>query len=307
MENRKLQRANASIRQRIPSVEKCRYRLSRIPLMAAFHDAPVFRCTDRPVLQRFCRRYGIADDGPKRRVIDRVARAFSALPYENLTKIIKREGVVGSRSAMRLPDEVLTDHLRWGTGGTCFSLTAAIIAVYGALGIEARPLLADRHYGVDTHCGLIVPHGEQMLLVDPGYLLFVPTPLPSIAISSVALGYTTIELRPIEDGRIELATVVKGSRKVRLTYKRKAVDAEAFVRAWIDSFTWEMMTYPVLNRCTAGEHFYLQGTLLSVRTAKKTVRTVLDPLERTAYIERSMGISRDIVLKAWGVINHGAA
>ncbi|MBN1577735.1 MAG: hypothetical protein JW913_14340 [Chitinispirillaceae bacterium] len=276
--------------------------------MAAFHDAPVFRCADRAALHSFCQRYGIAAGGPKKTVVDQVARAFSALPYENLTKIIKAEGVVGPRSAMRLPDEVIADHLRWGTGGTCFSLTAAVIAFYDALGIEAMPLLADRHYGVNTHCGLMVPHNERMLLIDPGYLLFIPTPLPSTSIASIALGYTTIELRPLDGGtRIELATIVKGSRKVRLTYKREPVDAETFVRAWIDSFTWEMMNYPVLNRCTAGAHLYLQGSSLAIRTAEKTERSVLDPPEQMAFIGGSMGISRDIVVKAWGVINHGAA
>ena len=276
--------------------------------MAGIHDAPVFHCGDPAVVRRFCQRYGIDAHAPRMTVIERVAQAFSSLPYENLTKIIKSDGVVGPRSAMRLPDEVLADHLRWGTGGTCFSLTAAVIAVYNALGIEAYPLLADRHYGIDTHCGLVVMHERRMLLVDPGYLLFIPTPFPTTAAVSVALGYTTIELRPLQGGqRIELATIVKGSRKVRLTYKRTIVDAETFVRAWIDSFTWEMMTYPVLTRCAAGEHLYLQGGALSVRTAEKTIRSRLGVKEQLDFIRNTMGISRDIIAQAWGVITHGTA
>jgi hypothetical protein len=268
----------------------------------------VFRCRDGAVLQRFCQRYTIDARAPRTALITRVARAFSSLPYENLTKIIKADGVIGPRSALRLPDEVLADHLRWGTGGTCFSLTAAVIAVYDALGIEAYPLLADRHYGIDTHCGLVVMHEKQMLLVDPGYLLFIPTPFPTTTTVSVALGYTTIELRPLHGGRrVELATVVKGSRKVRLTYKRAIVDAETFVRAWIDSFTWEMMAYPVLTRCTAGEHLYLQGGALSIRTAEKTIRSRLGINEQLDFIGNTMGISRGIIAQAWGVVKHGRA
>jgi arylamine N-acetyltransferase len=275
--------------------------------MPQFHDAPIFRIADKGLLDRFCQRYGIDPFSPESDRIVSIARAFSSLPYENLTKIIKADAVVGPRSAMRLPDEVIGDHLRWGTGGTCFSLTAALIAVYNALGIGAQPLLADRHYGTNTHCGMALQRGtEAPLLVDPGYLLFVPTPLPTLAAVSVPLGYTTIELLPLDGGnRIDLVTIVRGSRKVRLTYKRAFVDPETFERAWISSFAWEMMTYPVLNRTTAGQHLYLQGDTLAVRSSEKTTRSVLDPSGQIDFIGKAMGISRDIVLKAWEVTRHG--
>jgi arylamine N-acetyltransferase len=270
------------------------------------HDAPCFRCRDPVTVRQFCTRYGIDPAASRKAVIDRTAQAFSMVPYENLTKIIKTDALVNPQSALRFPDEVLSDHLRWGTGGTCFSLTAAIIAVYDALGIEAQPLLADRHYGTDTHCGLVVMHENALLLVDPGYLFFKPTPLPETAAVAVPLGYTTIELSPIDGGRcVELITVVKGSRKVRLTYKRTPVDPETFVKAWETSFSWEMMTYPVLTRCTAGEHLYMQGTSVALRTAERTTRTRLDPSEQAAFIGSSMGIAQNIITKAWGVIRHG--
>jgi len=240
--------------------------------------------------------------------VDQVGRAFSAMPYENLTKIIKAGTVVTPRSAMRLPDEVISDHLQWGCGGTCFSLAAAMIAIFDALGIEAHPILADRHYGTDTHCGLVVMHNRSTLLLDPGYLLFIPTPLPERTTVSVALGYTTIELQPSDDGsRIDLVTVVSGSRKTRLTYKRSPVDPETFERAWVASFAWEMMTYPVLNRCAAGEHIYLQGSTLAVRSALGTTRTRLGLKEQAAFIGDSMGISREIVVNAWRAMNHATA
>lgn len=257
---------------------------------------------------RFCEKYGIGIDGSvtAEELVGQVARAFSAVPYENLTKIIKSEGVLSASSALRYPDEVLADHLRWGTGGTCFSLTAAVIAVFGRLGIEAQPLLADRHYGTDTHCGLVVPRDGRFLLIDPGYLMFVPTPLPAATVTRIPLGYTMVELCPVDNGnRVELVTVVRGNRKLRLTYKRNFVDAETFVRAWKDSFTWEMMTYPVLTRCTIGRHLYMQGRRVAVRYPEKTVRSKLDPGEQMAFIHSQMGVSPDVTVKAWEIIHHG--
>ncbi len=274
--------------------------------MKSFHDTPIFRCGDKAVLRRFFIRYGIDTAAPEIILINSIANAFSMLPYENLTKIIKADGVISPRSAMRLPDEVLADHLKWGTGGTCFSLTAAIIAVYDSLGIEAYPILADRHYGTNTHCGLLVKNDRKTLLVDPGYLLFTPTPLPSSATVSIEMGYTTVELKPLQGGkRIELATAVKGSRKTRLTYKTDIVDPETFVNAWIASFGWEMMTYPVLTRSSAGEHFYLQGDLLSIRNSEKTIRSHLSINQQLSFIGNRMGISQTIIEKAWKVLKYG--
>lgn len=274
--------------------------------MAHFHDAPLFRINDIGLLQKFCSRYGIAAASSEEVRISAVATAFSSVPYENLTKIIKTDGVVGPQSAMRYPDEVIGDHLRWGTGGTCFSLTAAIVAVYDALGIEAHPLLADRHYGPDTHCGLVVKKGSELLLLDPGYLLFTPVPLPAALSAVVPQGYTTIELCPHDDGRhIDLATVVRGSRKIRLVYKREIVDPETFAKAWCASFAWEMMTYPVVTRCVAGEHIYIQGSSVSVRSAEKTERYKVERSEEIGIISSTMGISPYISAKAWSIV-HGS-
>ena len=274
--------------------------------MEHLHTTPIFRCRDQVLLNRFYRRYRIESDADTSTVIEQCSRAFSCIPYENLTKIIKSDGILSPESALRFPEEVLADHLKWGAGGTCFSLTAAMIAVFNTLGIEAHPLLADRHYGTDTHCGLIVMNRRKAYLIDPGYLMFVPTPLPIVSVATIPLGYTTIELVPHSGGnRIDLATTVKGNRKVRLTYKRSPVDATAFRKAWTDSFTWEMMTYPVLTRCTAGEHLYLQGASAAVRSSERTVRSKLDPMEQISFIVKNMGIDREVVLRAWKVTGYG--
>ena len=271
-----------------------------------FHDAPYLRISDMTVLESFLKRNAIDLSLNKVQLLQRVAEAFSRIPYENLTKIIKSEGVIHPRSAMRYPDELIGDYLRWGTGGTCFSLTASIIAVYNAIGIEAHPVLADRYYGPDTHCGLVLVTAEGVHLLDPGYLLFVPTLLPGVKPVSIDTGYNRIELVPILNGeKIELYTVVKGNRKLRLIYKTAPVASETFEKAWEQSFAWEMMTYPVLTRVSAGQHQYIQGNKLSIRTETRTQRSELSPEMQVDFIATNLGINRDIVKKAFGVIAHG--
>ncbi len=270
------------------------------------HDAPHMTVTDPLLLQRFLSRTGINPSQDRSLLIESIAAAFSRIPYENLTKIIKAESVITPRSAMRYPDELISDYLKWGTGGTCFSLTAAIVAVYNALGIEAHPVLADRHYGPDTHCGLVIAQGGQFLLLDPGYLLFVPTMLHKDRESVIQTGSNTIELKPVLNGeKVELYTVYRKNRKLRLTYKITPIDAAQFARAWESSFAWEMMNYPVLTRRSNGSQHYLQGDKLAIYSENDAKRFLLGDDAKVNLIASSFGIDREIINKALGVIKHG--
>lgn len=282
------------------------YSMAGLAYIMFFHDAPYLRLTDSNILKSFLQKNSIDESVTGQDLIFRIADAFSRIPYENLTKIIKSEAVISARSAMRYPDELIGDYLKWGSGGTCFSLTAAIIAVYNAVGIEAHPVLADRHYGPDTHCGLILVTPAGVYLLDPGYLFFIPTILPTEKAVSIETGYNRIELVPLLNGeKVEMYTVVKGNRKLRLVYKMKPVDAETFEKAWEQSFAWEMMTYPVLTRVNAGQHQYIQGNKLSIRTEQKTHRVELTPEMEIDYISKNLGINRELVKKAFGVIING--
>jgi hypothetical protein len=266
---------------------------------------PLFTVDDG-VLARFLTRAGIQIGAVGGEVAAAVARAFALLPYENLTKIIKADAVVGPSSAKRLPSEVLSDYLNYGTGGTCFSLTAAEVAVYRAMGVEAYPILADRHYGPDTHCALVLPEGGGMRLIDPGFLLYLPELLPQTHPRRIDNGHNTVELSPAAGGaRVDMYTEVSGSRRHRLTYKVEPVEATAFSRAWERSFGWEMMTYPVLTRLVNGRHHYLQGGTLRVRGGGRSVTVALDPQGQGEFVTRQLGISADIVRKAFAVLSHG--
>ena len=65
-------------------------------------------------------------------------RVFSRLPYENLTKILKMSRLEDPRQRLRFPDELLSDHLRLSTGGTCYSLAFCLREILGQLGFDAQ-------------------------------------------------------------------------------------------------------------------------------------------------------------------------
>jgi arylamine N-acetyltransferase len=273
----------------------------------AVHDAPWLQVRDPEILARFLNRFGIDRCVHRDLLVNQVTGAFKNVPYENLTKILKAGSVISAGSAMRFPDEVIGDYLKWGTGGTCFSLTAALAGVLDALGIEVYPVLADRHYGVDTHCGLIMaqPDGE-LLLMDPGYLLFAPLRIPREQPVFFDTGFNRIELVPVSNGaRIELYTSVKNNRKLRLTFKVEPVSDDAFGRAWERSFAFEMMTYPVLTRQIAGCHQYLQGNILAIRDSNRTQRVTLTPEKQIEFITDAAKMDKNIVTRALEIVNYG--
>src|SRR5262249_39781022 len=127
---------------------------------------------------RFLELHVVQNLVPGEAVLERIARAFAALPYENVTKILKQARSNSARASLRDAGEVFGDHLRWGTGGTCFSLCNALLKLLESAGFDAFIAMADMHYGKDIHCAVVVRLDDSRFLLDPGYLLHQPIRLP---------------------------------------------------------------------------------------------------------------------------------
>ncbi len=268
------------------------------------HNDPHFLIRDQHVLIDFLRRFAIEPPHePDNSFLETLCAAFANIPYENLTKIIKSGTVITPNRAKRLPDEVLRDYLHYGSGGTCFSLTATFIALFNAFGIEAHPILADRHYGTDTHCALVFSQESKLSLLDPGYLIHRPVRLPTTEPVSFSTGVSTIELQPHDAGRtVELLTVSHHNTRSRLTYKVTPLDGAAFGRAWERSFAWDMMTYPILTGVRNGVQYYLQGNQLRIREKARTRKQVISSHKQYALVSRTVGIDQRILTQALSVV-----
>src|SRR5262245_44753462 len=97
------------------------------------------------ILSKFWERYSLDDLAPDFAQLSRIAGAFSNLPYENVTKILKDARSITVRQKLRGTEEVLQDHLRWNTGGTCFSLCNALASILENSGFPAFIAMADMH------------------------------------------------------------------------------------------------------------------------------------------------------------------
>jgi arylamine N-acetyltransferase len=268
---------------------------------------------DAPLLQEFLRRSGISAALPPIEKLTAVACAFAALPFENLTKIIREAEAGTAEAARRWPADVLGDHWTLGAGGTCFALTATLLYLVRALGWQAEPILADRRYGADTHSALVVWIGGELRLLDPGYLIVDPLRLPAAGEVRVPTPFNELVLVGKEGGaRVELSTVQHGQSTYRLTYKTAPVDAGEFLLAWDVSFEADMMRYPVLSRVVGGQQIYLQKQHVLIRGADASQRIEIATAALAAEIAARFHLPERLVAKALGLLerkgeSHGHA
>ena len=205
--------------------------------------------------------------------------------------------------ARRAPAEVLADHWSLGAGGTCFALTSTMLHLVRALGWQAEPILADRRFGNDTHSALVVWIDGKPHLLDPGYLIVKPLPLPTSGEIIIPTPFNRLILTAKDGGaKVELQTVQQNQQTYRLTFKTAPVDAGEFLRAWDVSFDADMMRYPVLSRVVGDRQLYLQKQHLMIRAAHRTETVEVTPDRLIAEIARQFQIAPELVAKALSVL-----
>ena len=246
----------------------------------------------------FLQHFGLSLGTDPLTLLRQIVQSFARLPYENLSKIIRAAKSETVTEAIPTPTQIVTEHIWWGTGGTCFSLTATLLHILRVLGWRAEPIFADRPYGPNTHCAMIVWIDGRAHLLDPGYLLTEPILLAPSQATRVVTPFQEVVLVPREDHKLELQTISQGKTTPRLTFKTDPVDAELFERVWHDSFQWEMMRYPVVTTLSRDVHLYLQGNRLQTRSKQLVERRELSPEELAVRIEQTFGISASVAQQA---------
>jgi arylamine N-acetyltransferase len=250
-------------------------------------------------LMDFLSYYRIPQDAPPRLLLDRLVAGFAKLPYENITKIIKRSQAGSDEKARRYPDEVIGDHISWGAGGTCFSLTSALAHLVRGLGWKAEYILADRRYGQNTHCALLVWIDGVPHLLDPGFLIVDPIALPDGKPEEIHTSFNSLILAPeAQQNRLSLSTVRRSSQTYRLTYKTAPVDEGEFFKAWDASFGWDMMRYPLLTRTEASKQLYLNGSRYQISNAASIEKREISFDELVAEIAAEFRIHPAVVAHA---------
>ncbi len=236
-------------------------------------------------------------------------RELSALPYENLSKIVAFSRGGNMESTLGLASDWLEKSRDTGAGGTCFSLTWWLRDRLRANGMECAFLMGDKGRAVNIHCGLRFDWEGRSYLLDPGYMIFDPLLLPEAGLSAAAwVSPNQVRLEDVPGAGVwRLWSGPRGALKQRFDFRRAAVGEEEFLAHWEASYALPMMRYPVLNRIQGGAQYYLQKRSLLVRTpeggtmAKLSRPELLDAMQVTFGIPEALALAAlDVVVRADG-------
>jgi arylamine N-acetyltransferase len=250
------------------------------------------------VFSQFLDRYRIQPGPPDLPSLTQLASAFAFLPYENVTKILKQVRSCSPDAKLRQPEEVIADHLRWNTGGTCFSLCNAFLNVLRHSGYNAFIAMGDMHYATNIHCAIIVNMGGARYLLDPGYLLHEPILLPAgVEETVVRTSMNLVIVRGEADNRFSLYTLESGREKWRYRLKAWPAPETEFVAHWIHSFSLNSMEHLTLSRVDAAGRLYFRKNSLE-RVASRSREKCLLESNCADELSRIFGIPADLILQA---------
>lgn len=255
------------------------------------------------VFQRFYTKYQIEPYSNDLGLLKQIATAFSHLPYENVTKILKQARNSGSESCLRRTGEVLEDHLRWNTGGTCFSLCNALLEVLVQNGFDAFVAMGDMHYGQNIHCAVIVRFPQQSYLLDPGYLLYQPIALPAEGTEiSVRTPMNKVLLQSEGSQIYSLHTEEAGQKKWRYRLRAYPVERSEFEKHWIGSFSLNSMETILLSRIVNQSRIYFRKDRLEKVSSLSREKTIVQPGEAT-LLSSVFGVPADMIEMARAALN----
>jgi arylamine N-acetyltransferase len=260
-------------------------------------------------VQLFLQHYAIS---PRRRanmeVLREIFAGFANLPYENLSKIIKFNRC-GENEAqrLRLPEEVIEDHLRWRLGGTCFSLTFFLQTILLQHGFACYIIMGDMRAGRNIHCALVVMLEGVKHLVDPGYLLRQPMALDPAKPRLYHTEFTGVELRfdPLREV-YDVFTFNRQEMKWRYRFVDRPAPPEEFLEHWQASFHRNSMHGLCLTRATDNELIFIHKDFMRI-TSLEGKRNV--PIKRNYHetIRQLFGIAPEYVEQAMAALRENMA
>jgi arylamine N-acetyltransferase len=251
-------------------------------------------------IRAFCRKFSLSPAAGDDDALYRAVSAFAHIPYENLTKIIRLASGREIDQLLRGPEEVIGGYLAFGTGGTCYSMTNSLRELLRKLGIDSNPVTADRTYGEDTHCCLIVERGGTQFLLDPGFLILRPVELPE-GRKIIETPVNKLVIQKESRDRFTVSTLEKDGERFRYLLKTKQLSDDQFLEHWKRSFSFPMMKSVLITSVLDNRQVYLHNSYLQfTRNGSREKSLVTDNYERS--ISRLFGISEQVVKRAIDIL-----
>jgi arylamine N-acetyltransferase len=217
----------------------------------------------------FFKHFNLSRKNPDLIFLRQIIEKFAAIPYENISKIIQLSQAWNSGVQIRLPNQVIEEHVTQNLGGTCFSLTFALQSILFQSGFIGYPVMAHMRAGRNIHCALVVELNAAKYLVDPGYLLNEPLLLEPATCRVYHREFGGVELRYTRDtDTFDLFTFENQEIKWRYQFQDRFCPPDEFLQHWTASFTMAMMHGICLTRISRNGIIYIHKEFMRQTTGQ---------------------------------------
>lgn len=142
---------------------------------------------------------------PSLRYLNRLIQAYiRKVPWESISRIVKRHITPQTRDCPRWPEEFWQDAIRYGLGGTCFESSLAFYSLLVGLGYEGYLTVNDMGTARACHAAIVVLLNKQKYLVDvtiPVHYVVRINPNKTVRRQT---SFQDFIIRPIDDNRYEV-------------------------------------------------------------------------------------------------------
>jgi arylamine N-acetyltransferase len=256
----------------------------------------------REATTAFFSHFSLTPGGPVFDFLQKLMDRYTMIPYENLSKIIKRASTSSSESRLRLPEEVLSDHLARGFGGTCFSLSFYLMSILHNAGLSSYICMAHMGKRKNVHCVTVAETAEGKYLLDPGYVISIPVHMRRDTPVLLKTPHTFVEL--VYNRSQKSFDLFSGNReelKWRYRFRDLPVNPDEFLVHWQRSFDLSAMNNLCLSIRRGNTLVYVHGDYFREnRIDGFSKRRLKSDLHGT--IQRISGLEESVVEKAKGAL-----
>lgn len=110
----------------------------------------------------------------------------SSVPWESVSKIVKKELAFKTSDCLRLEEEFWTSTFQFGTGGTCYESNWAFFCFLQSLGFEGYLTINKIIDKSSAHTAIVIIINSKKYIVDIGFPTYTPIPVTEDAVTVIA-------------------------------------------------------------------------------------------------------------------------
>ena len=148
---------------------------------------------------------GLPLNAPTLRYLNRLIHAYiRTVPWESVSRIIKRHTTPETKNCPRLPEVFWNDAMKYGYGGTCFESSLAFYSLLTALGYEGYLTVNDMGETRGCHAAVVIIIHGQKYLVDNTIPVHAAARIDPQNIVRRRTALFDYKLRPISENKYEV-------------------------------------------------------------------------------------------------------